>query len=604
MDQSTHDPEAHATARHGGGAGNGASPKEAGERPIALTDRTPAAPWPLAGGSAAETDHDEIEDLYERSLQDLSEGEVVRGTIVGVKPNEVLVDVGYKSEGTIPIEEFHRSGLTPEIGQEIEVYLEAKEDSEGLIVLSKEKADKIKVWDVITRAYEKGSPVEGRVVEVVKGGLAVDVGVKAFLPGSQVDLRPVKNLASMVGQQIRARVIKFNRRRGNVVLSRRVVLEEEREEKRKHTLAVLQEGMAMTGVVKNITDYGAFIDLGGVDGLLHITDMSWGRVSHPSELVQVGDRIEVVVLHFDRESGRVSLGHKQKGPDPWDSVEERFAVSSRHRGKVVSLTNYGAFVELDRGIEGLVHVSEMSWTRRVRHPSKLVNVGDEVEVMVLAVDKTQKRISLGMKQVEADPWESIDERFRAGTKVQGKVRNLTDFGAFVELEPGIDGLLHISDMTWARNVAHPSEILKKGQAIETVILHVDRENKRISLGLKQLQRDPWEDVTRKFPVGANVRGKVVRLTEFGAFVELEPGVDGLLHISQMSSRPVARPEDVVQLGDELTVKIIRIEPNERRIGLSLRDLAADMVVEEEEHRGGGRRGRRRDRDRYSDDDDE
>jgi small subunit ribosomal protein S1 len=479
-----------------------------------------------------------------------------------------------------------------------------KEDAEGLIVLSKEKADKIKVWDVITRAYEKGTPVEGRVVEVVKGGLAVDVGVKAFLPGSQVDLRPVKNLASMIGQHIRARVIKFNRRRGNVVLSRRVVLEEEREEKRKHTLAILQEGMVLTGVVKNITDYGAFIDLGGVDGLLHITDMSWGRISHPSELVQVGDKIEVVVLHFDRESGRVSLGHKQKGPDPWESVETRFPVGSRHRGKVVSLTNYGAFVELDRGIEGLVHVSEMSWTRRVRHPSKLVNVGDEVEVMVLAVDRAQKRISLGMKQVEADPWETIDERYHPGTKVQGKVRNLTDFGAFVELEPGIDGLLHVSDMTWARNVTHPSELLKKGQPIETVVLHVDKENKRISLGLKQLQRDPWEDVTRKYPVGANVRGKVVRLTEFGAFVELEPGVDGLLHVSQMASRPVARPEDVVQVGDELTLKVIRIDPGERRIGLSLRDLAADLATVEEEETPRGRRGRRRDRDRYDSDDDE
>jgi small subunit ribosomal protein S1 len=606
MDQVTQDPEAHAAARHGGGAGTGASPWEVGDGPMAARDGK-AGVRPIAGGSAPEAGQEDFEDIYQQSLQDLQEGEVVRGTIVGLKGSEVLVDVGYKSEGTIPIDEFHRSGITPEVGLEIEVYLEAKEDNEGLIVLSKEKADKIKVWDVITRAYEKGAPVDGRVVEVVKGGLAVDVGVKAFLPGSQVDLRPVKNLNSMIGQNIKARVIKFNRRRGNVVLSRRVVLEEEREEKRKHTLTVLQEGMVTTGVVKNITDYGAFIDLGGVDGLLHITDMSWGRISHPSELVQVGDKLEVVVLHFDRESGRVSLGHKQKGPDPWDAVEEQFAVNSRHKGKIVSLTNYGAFVELDRGIEGLVHVSEMSWTRRVRHPSKIVNVGDEVEVMVLAVDKGQKRISLGMKQVEVDPWDSIEERFRPGMKVQGKVRNLTDFGAFVEIEPGIDGLLHISDMTWARNVAHPSELLKKGQPIETVILHVDKENKRISLGLKQLQRDPWEDVTRKFPVGANVKGKVVRLTEFGAFVELEAGVDGLLHISQMSSRPVTRAEDVVQLGDELTVKVIRIEPNERRIGLSLRDLAADMVVVEEEEGGGrGRRGGRkgRDRDKYDSDDDE
>jgi small subunit ribosomal protein S1 len=547
---------------------------------------------------------EEFEDFYRQSLQDLEEGEVVRGHIVAVKETEVLVDVGYKSEGTIPIEEFQRSGIVPVVGGEIEVYLEMKEDAEGLIVLSKEKADKIKVWDVITRAYEKGAPIEGRVVEVVKGGLSVDVGVKAFLPGSQVDLRPVKNLASMLGQPIRARVIKLNRRRGNVVLSRRVVLEEEREEKRKHTLSILQEGLVLPGVVKNITEYGAFIDLGGIDGLLHITDMSWGRISHPSEMVQVGDKLEVIVLHFDRETGRVSLGHKQKGPDPWETVEQRFPAGSRHRGKVVSLTNYGAFVELEKGVEGLVHVSEMSWTRRVRHPSKLVNVGDEVEVIVLEVNRAQKRISLGMKQVEPDPWEVIDQRYQPGLRVQGRVRNLTDFGAFVELEPGIDGLLHISDMTWARNVTHPSEVLKKGQTIETVVLHVDKEAKRISLGLKQIQPDPWDGVLQKYPVGSNVKGKVVRLADFGAFVELEPGIDGLLHISQMSSRPVARPEDVVQLGDELTLKVIRVDPNERRIGLSLRDLAADLLILEEQEHHGRRGGRRRDRDRYADDDDE
>ncbi|HEV8310990.1 MAG TPA: 30S ribosomal protein S1 [Methylomirabilota bacterium] len=571
--------------------GRGRSAPDEGTR-----ERGPVGPPPGAG-------QDELEDLYRQSLQDLEEGEVVRGRIVAVNDTEVLVDVGYKSEGTIPLDEFQRTGIVPVVGEDIEVYLEMKEDSEGLIVLSKEKADKIKVWDVITRAYEKGSPIEGKVVEVVKGGLAVDVGVKAFLPGSQVDLRPVKNLASMLGQQIRARVIKLNRRRGNVVLSRRVVLEEEREEKRKHTLSVLQEGMVLTGVVKNITEYGAFIDLGGIDGLLHITDMSWGRINHPSELVQVGDKIEVMVLHFDRETGRVSLGYKQKGPDPWETVEERFAPSSRHHGKVVSLTNYGAFVELEKGVEGLVHVSEMSWTRRVRHPSKLVNVGDEVEVMVLDVNRGQKRISLGMKQVEPDPWDTIEQRYQPGMRVQGKVRNLTDFGAFVELEPGIDGLLHISDMTWARNVAHPSEVLKKGQAIETVVLHVDKEAKRISLGLKQIQPDPWESAVQKFPLGANVRGKVVRLAEFGAFVELEPGIDGLLHISQMSHRPVVRPEDVVQLGDELTLKVIRVDPNERRIGLSLKELAADLaVMEEPEHFG--RRGKRRERDDRYDDDDE
>jgi len=382
------------------------------------------------------------------------------------------------------------------------------------------------------------------------------------------------------------------------------VLEEEREEKRKHTLSILQEGMVLPGVVKNITEYGAFIDLGGIDGLLHITDMSWGRISHPSEMVQVGDKIDVVVLHFDRETGRVSLGYKQKGSDPWESVEQRFAAGSRHQGKVVSLTNYGAFVELEKGVEGLVHVSEMSWTRRVRHPSKLVNVGDEIEVLVLDVNRAQKRISLGMKQVEADPWDTIDQRYQPGMRVQGRVRNLTDFGAFVELEPGIDGLLHISDMTWARNVSHPSEVLKKGQAIETAILHVDKDAKRISLGLKQIQPDPWESAIQKYPVGSNVKGKVVRIADFGAFVELEAGIDGLLHISQMSSRPVARSEDIVQMGDELTLKVIRVDPNERRIGLSLRELAADPVVVEEPEQL-GRRGKRRERDdRYGDEDDE
>jgi small subunit ribosomal protein S1 len=514
---------------------------------------------------------EQMEDWYGTGVTEFEEGEVVRGRVVHVGSSEVLVDVGYKSEGAIPIEEFR--GRPPKVGEDIDVYLEAKEDSEGLIVLSKDKADKIRVWDAITQAYEKGTPVEGRIAEVVKGGLAVDVGVKAFLPGSQVDLRPVKNLTGMVGQTIRAKVIKLNRRRGNVVLSRRSVLEEEREEKKKHTLEVLHEGMTLTGTVKNITDYGAFIDLGGIDGLLHVTDMSWGRVGHPSEIFQVGDQVEVVVLHFDREQGRVSLGYKQKSSDPWEHVETRYAAGTKARGKVVSLTNYGAFIELEPGVEGLVHVSEMSWTRRVRHPSKLVNVGDDVEVIVLDVNRAAKRISLGMKQVEPDPWQTIDERYRPGQRVMGRVRNLTDFGAFIELEPGVDGLLHISDMSWTRNVGHPSEILKKGQDLETQILNIDRDQKRISLGLKQIQPDPWTTVAQRYPMGSRVTGKVVRLTDFGAFVELEPGVDGLLHISQMAHRPITRPDEVVNVGDELTLLVIRVDSNERRIGLSLKELA-------------------------------
>jgi small subunit ribosomal protein S1 len=547
-----------------------------------------------------------MEDWFKEgsSTSEFEEGELVRGRVVHVGSSEVLVDVGYKSEGAIPIEEFHRHGTLPKVGDEIEVYLEAKEDSEGLIVLSKDKADKIKVWDSITQAYEKGAPIEGRVVEVVKGGLSVDVGVKAFLPGSQVDLRPVKNLATLIGQSIRARVIKLNRRRGNVVLSRRVVLEEEREEKKKHTLEVLAEGMVLTGTVKNITDYGAFIDLGGIDGLLHVTDMSWGRVGHPSEIFQVGDQVEVVVLHFDRESGRVSLGYKQKSSDPWERVEQTYAPGTKVRGRVVSLTNYGAFVELEAGVEGLVHVSEMSWTRRVRHPSKIVNVGDEVEVMVLDVNRSAKRISLGMKQVEPDPWATIDERYAVGSRVTGKVRNLTDFGAFVELEPGVDGLLHISDMSWTRNVGHPSELLKKGQEIESQILNIDKENKRISLGIKQIQPDPWTTVAQRYPMGSRVTGKVVRLTDFGAFVELEPGVDGLLHISQMAHRPISRPDEIVNVGDELGLLVIRVDPNERRIGLSLKELGHAMPPPDVDEglRGGGRRRKGKQRAEYDYDD--
>ena len=550
----------------------------------------------------AQPAEERMEDWFTQEFSDFEEGEVVPGRVVQVRGGEVLVDVGYKSEGTIPLEEFTRSGIMPKVGDEIEVYLEAKEDNDGLIVLSKDRADKIKVWDTVSRAYEKGVPVEGRVVEVVKGGLAVDVGVRAFLPGSQVDLRPVKNLASLLGQTIRAKVIKLNRRRGNVVLSRRAMLEEEREERRRHTLSVLEEGMALTGTVKNITDYGAFIDLGGIDGLLHVTDMSWGRIGHPSEIFQVGDQVEVVVLHFDKETSRVSLGYKQRSSDPWEVVETKYPVGAKVTGRVVSLTNYGAFVELEAGIEGLVHVSEMSWTRRVRHPSKLVNVGDPVDVMVLDVNKATKRISLGMKQVEPDPWGTIDERYKPGMRVQGQVRNLTDFGAFVELEPGVDGLLHISDMSWTRNIGHPSDLLKKGQQIETLILNVDRDAKRISLGVKQIQPDPWEVVAERYPVGSRVTGKIVRLTDFGAFVELEPGVDGLLHISQMSDRPVGRTEDVVNVGDELTLVVIRVDPAERRIGLSLKELAAAVEGgEAKEFRG---RQRRRGRGEYDEDEEE
>src|SRR6266540_2280713 len=544
----------------------------------------------------------EIEDfatLFELSQKTggpIEEGKVVSGTVIQLTKDYAVVDIGYKSEGQVAISEFVSApGGEPgvKVGDKVEVLVESRENDTGMVVLSKEKADKMRIWDEISAACERDELVEGVIVGRVKGGLSVDIGVKAFLPGSQVDIRPVRNLDKLIGEKFKFKVIKFNKKRGNIVLSRRVLLEKEREELKKETLKNLKEGAILKGVVKNLTDYGAFIDLGGIDGLLHVTDMSWGRIGHPAEIFQIGDQVEVVVLHFDPVTGRVSLGYKQKSSDPWADVDQRYPVGSKVKGRIVSLTNYGAFVELEPGVEGLVHVSEMSWTRRVRHPSKLVNVGDVVEVMVLEANRTTKRISLGMKQVESDPWGTIEERYQPGMRVQGKVRNLTDFGAFVELEPGVDGLLHISDMSWTRNLGHPSEILKKGQTIETQILNVDKENKRISLGLKQIQPDPWESVTQRYPMGSRVTGKVVRLTDFGAFVELEPGVDGLLHISQMSNRPIGSPSEIVNVGDELTLMVIRVDPSERRIGLSLKELAAVLDEPSPSESRGRQKGRKR-----------
>ena len=515
----------------------------------------------------------EMVDLYAQSLREIVEGEIVRGTVLEIRNDMVLIDIGYKSEGTIPLKEFQvPSGeITIKVGDTVDVYLEQKEDSDGLIVLSREKAEKIKVWDDIRRAYEKGEVISGTILGRTKGGLMVDIGVRAFLPGSQVDLRPVRDLDKLIGKTFPMKVIKLNQRRGNIVLSRRELLEEERRSLKERTLQSLEEGKVIRGKVKNITEYGAFIDLGGLDGLLHITDMSWGRVSHPSELFAVGDEVEVVVLKFDRTAERVSLGYKQRSKDPWEDVEQRFPVGSRVRGKVVSLTDYGAFVELAEGIEGLVHISEMSWTQRVKHPSKVVAVGDPVEVVILDVDKGNKRISLGMRQTEPNPWLSVEERYPVGTRVEGTVRNLTDFGAFVELEEGIDGLIHVSDMSWTKRVRHPSEVLKRGDKVEAIVLHVDKTNRRISLGLKQSQPDPWQSIVPdKYRVGMDVKAKVVRLTDFGAFVELEDGVEGLLHISELSHERVAKPEDVVSVGNELTLKIIKLDADERKLGLSLR----------------------------------
>ncbi len=521
----------------------------------------------------------EMAALLERSFANVEEGRIVRGTVVQIHDSDVLVDIGYKSEGTIPLREFKTPNGEPlevNVGDQIDVFLENTEDENGLVVLSKEKADRIQIWEDITKAYEDGRVVEGKVCERIKGGLSVDIGVKAFLPGSQVDLRPIRNLETLIGETIRTKIIKLNRRRGNIVLSRRAILEEERESARQETLSNLEEGKVVNGVVKNITDYGVFIDLGGIDGLLHITDISWGRVNHPSELFQVGDEIEVVVLQFNQQEEKVSLGLKQKSADPWETVAEKYPVGSRVHGKVVSITDYGAFVELETGIEGLVHISEMSWTKRVKHPSKIVSMGDSVEAIVLDLDVNNRRISLGLKQIEQNPWAVVAEKYPSGSIVTGVVRNLTDFGAFIELEEGIDGLVHISDMSWTTRVKHPSEVLKKGEQVQAVLLNIDVEHERLSLGIKQLQTNPWEGIANSISVGDNVTGKVVRLTDFGAFIELENGIEGLLHVSEISHQHVKKPEDVLSVGQEITAKVIKLDEENRRIGLSIKAYDEEM----------------------------
>jgi small subunit ribosomal protein S1 len=537
-----------------------------------------------------------MREIYEQSLRDIAEGDIVKGRILEVRDDVVLVDIGYKSEGLIPLREFRSPAgeITAKVGDAVDVYLEQREDSDGLIVLSREKAEKIKIWEELSQVYEKGGPISGTILGRTKGGLIVDIGVRAFLPGSQVDLRPVRDLDKLIGKAFPMKIIKLNQKRGNIVLSRRELLEEERKHLKEETLATLAEGKRVKGKIKNITEYGAFVDLGGLDGLLHITDMSWGRIGHPSELFQVGDEIEVVVLKFDRANERVSLGYKQRLPDPWEAVEQRYPVGAKFKGKVVSMTDYGAFVELEEGVEGLVHISEMSWTQRVKHPSKVVAIGDLVEVVVLDVDRGNKRISLGMRQAEPNPWNFIEERYPVGTRVEGRVRNLADFGAFVELEEGIDGLIHISDMSWTKRIRHPSELLKKGEKVEAIVLHVDKANHRISLGLKQVQQDPWQGaVPEKYKVGMDVQGKVIRTTDFGAFVELEDGVEGLLHVSELSHERVNKPDDVVQVGQELILKVIKLDAEERKIGLSLRAIGESLRDPSTEDDAGHARKRRR-----------
>jgi small subunit ribosomal protein S1 len=557
--------------------------------PIREKVQAPPEPEPRNGpDDRAELDeHDEraldpeayerLLDMYDVSFKNFAEGEVVRGTVLQVSESEVIVDVGYKSEGIIGIEEFRdeTGKVNVKQGDTVDVLLEKTEDKEGYVVLSKEKAEKMKVWDDVERAYQERRIVTGRVIERVKGGLAVDIGVRAFLPGSQVDLRPVRNLDSLRGQELRMRVIKVNKKRGNIVLSRKAVLEEENAEKKRDTLETLEEGKVLMGTVKNITEYGAFVDLGGIDGLLHITDISWGRINHPSEVLNVGDEIKVQVLKFDRETERVSLGYKQLKADPWTTATLKYPVGVRVKGKVVSLTDYGAFVELEEGVEGLIHVSEMSWSKKVKHPSKILTVGQEVECQVLGIDQEAHRISLGLKQTESNPWSQLVEKYPIGSKIKGKVRNLTEFGAFVEVEEGIDGLIHISDLSWTKRVKHPSEVLKKGDVVEAVVLNIDAENQRLSLGLKQLATDMWDEFFSHHKVGDVVEGKIVRLTNFGAFVELHEGIEGLVHVSELDEKRIEKPEEQFKPGDVFAMKILKINEAEKKIGLSIKAIKQD-----------------------------
>lgn len=524
-----------------------------------------------------ELDSEQLAELYHKSFKSFSEGEIIEGIVIKVSSNWILVDIGYKSDALVPLQEFRDSegNITVKSGDKVNLLFEYVENMEGYLVLSKEKAEKMKVWDQIEKAYNENSVVTGRVIERIKGGLTVDIGVKAFLPGSQVDVRPVRNLDTLRGKELEMKVIKLNKRRGNIVLSRKVVIEEENRRKREQLLASLTEGEIVKGIVKNITEYGAFIDLGGIDGLLHITDMSWGRVNHPSELFVIGDEVEVVVLKFDRDSNRVSLGYKQKAPDPWLKAEEKYPVGSRVRGKVVSLTDYGAFIELEEGIEGLIHISEMSWNKRIKHPSRIVSIGDTVEAVVLHIDQSLRRISLGLKQTEPNPWKMIEEKYSIGSVIKGRLRNLTDFGAFVEVEEGIDGLIHISDMSWTKRIKHPSEMLKKGDIVEAVILNIDAESQRLSLGLKQMTPNVWEEFFKKHRMGDVVKGKIVSITNFGAFVELTPGVEGLVHISELDKERLTDPKQKYKAGETLTLKIVKLDPQERKIGLSLTAYLAD-----------------------------
>lgn len=540
---------------------------------------------PSNPGEATVRSGSDFDKLFEASMkeQDFKVGDVVTGKIIEVQTDYVLVDINYKSEGLVPINEFRMVDGVRDVkpGDQVEVLIDRIENENGMIVLSKDKADMLRAWTDISKAAENEEVIEGTVVAKVKGGLSVDIGVKAFLPGSQIDLRPVRNMDVYIGKKYKFKVIKFNKKRGNIVLSRRALLEEERESLKTQTLDAMKEGSIVHGIVKNITDYGAFIDLGGMDGLLHITDMSWGRVKHPSEIINVGDDIQVKVLKYDNEKERVSLGLKQMQADPWESVKLAYPSGAKLHGKIVSVAEYGAFVELAEGIEGLIHVSEMSWTKRVKHANQLVNVGDEVDVVVLEVDMENRRISLGMKQLMSNPWVELKESYAPGTIIEGEVKSVTDFGVFVGIEEGIDGLVHISDFSWTKRVNHPSEMFTKGNKIRAVVLGVDIENERFSLGIKQLENDPWANIESKYAIGTQHDVKVTKLADFGAFVELESDIEGLIHVSELTTEKIAKPEDFIKVGGTIKAEVISIDKDARKIGLSsklvkLRESKADV----------------------------
>jgi small subunit ribosomal protein S1 len=552
--------------------------------PVAQAENIPAAESTNNVDDDAEMsmeDFGKILEQHEReSHSEVSEGEVVKGTVEKITDQTVIINIGFKSEGIVPIAEF-RDGdqLMVKPGDQVDVLVKQLENNEGYVELSRADAIRMQTWEQIEAAYKSGNTITGRVTDRIKGGLRVDIGgIQAFLPGSQVDIRPVRNLESFKNKDIEVRVLKVNRKRSNIVLSRKVVLEERNAERKGDTLKALEEGIIVDGVVKNITEYGAFIDLGGLDGLLHITDMSWGRIQNPNELFKVGETIQVKVLKFDQDKERVSLGYKQLLPDPWSTIGERYQIGARVRGKVVSIADYGAFIELEPGVEGLVHVSEMSWSKRVKHPSKLVSVGQEIEAQVLEIDSNNRRISLGIKQIEANPWETLAERYAVGSRVKGRVRNLTDFGAFVEIEDGIDGLVHVSDISWTKRIKHPSEALKKNQEVEAVITAIDVDNRRLSLSIKDLEPNAWDRFFNERKPGDVVTGRVTRFANFGAFVELDDGIEGLCHVSELSDQHVEKPEDAVQVGQTMQFKILKMDREAKKIGLSARAVGKDEPI--------------------------